>query len=194
MNTLNSRTTIINSIERRRRRGFTLFESLVCISAGFVIFTITFQLLRAALEIDGGNGARGAGFSASAQSLDRLVQQFRDDAHAAVGASPAVADGATAKWTFQFPDERRVEYLASDRAITRTEYHADQVKTRDAFWLPSDTMLHWLLTTAENHPASATLSLEQAKDDREPQAKRSLKIEATLSRDQAVAVVQKKKS
>lgn len=94
-----------------RRRGSSLVELMMCMTAGSTLMLVAIGLVHQTLTVS----------SQASQQVDhdrtlaRLATQFRRDAHAATEAS---ADAET-ELRLSLSDETEVIYAAADRKITR---------------------------------------------------------------------------
>lgn len=113
-------------------------------SVGSVIFGLAIAVVHTCFRLDANLRRERQAWA----SLERLGEQFRDDAHAAEAVAVAfpgresstpVAQGdATppAAWIFRLPGNRQVEYSVSAEGIARIERVANKVRSRERYALP----------------------------------------------------------
>ena len=169
------------------RRGFTLVEVLLSMSIGTVVFFAAVELLVVAMDTDSGRGAALRGV----QSLDRLVEQFRDDVRHAIEIVPRHDGKAASGWTMKLPDNRRIEYAAKDQLLERTAYTAEKVSARDAFALADVSAGLELLPSGK--PTTAGLILQKTfevtapREAKEMAAANAMRIIAPIGSDNRFA-------
>jgi len=118
-----------------KRLGFTLIETLVVIAGSAVVLATATALLHSMFKVDQATRQHAAG----QQTLRRLAEDFRDDAHAAVKLSAVEsADKKSPGWEFQMTEPgQKVRYEAHPDRLTREEHAAGKVLRRDAYRLPA---------------------------------------------------------
>jgi prepilin-type N-terminal cleavage/methylation domain-containing protein len=143
----------------KRRRGYSLVEMIVVISAGTVLAGLAVTLLGALLHASGTINEEVRGIVA----VRRLSEQFRDDAHAALRAEALPKDGASAVagMRFELATGHTVAYELLPTVIERTERVDDAVRARESFFLPPGTIAAASLSTAAVAPVATE---EQAKN------------------------------
>ncbi len=167
------------SFSKRSRRGISLLETAAVMAVMAVLAPMAVGLLYTLMEVEGASRRR----IVEEVALSRLADQFRRDAHHAVGlAILSTTDAADeAAWRFLFQDGRAAEYRvgsATDR-IEWTEVSDDQVMRRKTFQLPSGVRV-----SIDETPL-AKLRLTRAEDDdtRASRCVRPLAIEAVMGLD-----------
>lgn len=150
---MNSAVLNAKKLDRgQSRRGFTLVEALVSITIGSMLFAGAVELLRSAMHVD----STSTSAAQESQSLDRLVEQFRND----VWQATAVRSAPPQLCTISLSDNRRVEYARDGAMLLRTVYERDKPTSRDAFAVGDDTTVQIDLQPAKE-PTEAVLVLEQ---------------------------------
>jgi type II secretory pathway component PulJ len=117
-----------------KRLGYTLIETLVVIAGSGVVMATATALLHSMFKADGATRDRAAG----EQTLRRLSDDFRDDAHAAVklSAIEAAAVKTPPAWEFQMPESaRKVRYEAAPGRLMREEQVSGKMVRREAYRL-----------------------------------------------------------
>lgn len=129
---------------RAVRQGWSLIEVVTAVTLGSVIFGLAMVVAHGFFRLDQSLQTERQTWA----SLDRLADQFRDDAHAAKsvalaepkrGAAKAGSDadaGSLAVWTFHLAGQRQAQYTVSTGGVTRIERVAGKVLSREGFSLP----------------------------------------------------------
>jgi prepilin-type N-terminal cleavage/methylation domain-containing protein len=122
------------------RRGHSLIEVMVVIALLGVLLSATGVCLHGLYRVD--QQARQAVGHAAA--VDRLLLQFRADAHTAVEVNVLQARGERPPGiVFTERDGRKVEYGQQGRYLVRTVTHGDAVVHRDGYRLQPGTVTKW---------------------------------------------------
>jgi hypothetical protein len=126
------------------RRGASLIELLVIMSACTVVLTLTGVLITRVMRVQ----IQSRGFVAAERAAQRLSDQFRNDVHCARN---AVADTAGRnKHVFlrlDLADGQKIEYARTGDNIARVEYASGQPEWREEFICPAASEL-----SVEQHP------------------------------------------
>lgn len=115
------------------RRGYTLIEMLVAITAGIVVMVVAAGMLNTLMRLEQQSHKR---FTERA-AVARLADQFRRDAHAALEATPIApeegkpADGLA--WRFTLADDHRVEYRSDLEGLLRTKSLGDRTTAEERY-------------------------------------------------------------
>lgn len=124
------------SFSKRSRRGISLLETAAVMAVMAVLAPMAVGLLYTLMEVEGASRRR----IVEEVALSRLADQFRRDAHHAVGfAVLSTTDAAEeATWRFLFHDGRQAEYRVEAGAgrIEWIERSDDRVLRRKTFQLP----------------------------------------------------------
>ncbi len=154
------------------RRGISLLETAAVMAVMATLTPMAVGLLYTLMEVEGAFRRR----IVEEVALSRLADQFRRDAHDAVGFAILSTTDTTeeAAWRFLFQDGRAAEYrvgAATDR-IEWTEISDDRVIRRKTFQLPSGVRV------SIHETPLAKLRLTPTKDNGRPAA-----IEAAIGLD-----------
>lgn len=118
----------------KRRRGFSLVELLVVIAVSSTIVALSVGLLHLLMQMqrDARDQLRGR------MTLQRLTDQFRDDAHAAMQLRPVQAanESSGPAWELQLGPDHRIEYRVEEATLVRTEHAGGDVLGRESYLLP----------------------------------------------------------
>ena len=174
----------------KRRKGFSLVEVMVAMAVGSVLMAIVVGLLYTLMETDRTSREHLRLRIAAA----RLADQFRRDAHAAVGLTgpPDVAeDGAEVLpvWELELPPDRVVEYRVEGHSLLRTERAGGEVVKREWFGLPPHAVASIERSGEQGQPI-ATLRIVPDVDPPGTPAWRPLRIDAVLALDHRFANVE----
>ncbi len=131
-----------------RRAGVTLTQMLVVIALTGVITTAAITTIITMLRLEG----RTTQMWLSQQTLLRLSDDFRSDAHAAKFAEITTQNGAPAL-IFQDKSEstKSVTYLVVQHQVTRRETDGDKLLRTEVYRLP-DSQVTFGSTTSKNDP------------------------------------------
>jgi len=127
-----------------KRRGVSLAELLLTMSACTVILTMSAGLIHRALHTQ----SKSRSFFDTERSAMRLSESFRRDVHAAQDAAIGTAaqdEGLLLR--LQFSGSQLVEYRQAAGRVERTLHVNGSVRSREAFVFAADTQL-----TAEKVP------------------------------------------
>lgn len=124
---------------KTRRKAYTLVEMLVVISITAVLLSLVTmalgRMLRATREVHAGGGQQLA--------WDRLLEQLREDAHAAVEAEVREAAEGPAVLSLTLPAGRTVSYQATPMGLQRQVEVAGQTEHQDWFRIQQAESLRW---------------------------------------------------
>jgi prepilin-type N-terminal cleavage/methylation domain-containing protein len=155
------------------RRGWTLIEVVAAIAVGSVIMGLGIALLHLLLRLDRETRedlrARAA--------LARLAEQFRDDAHGAVG--PASTPPHPGPWRFPLRGDRVAEYVQEADGLTRVERAGNEDQRRESYRLPAGTAVSVEVEESKSGRMAVLRIVPGDKEPREPAAY-SVRIEAAL--------------
>jgi hypothetical protein len=165
----------------RRRRGWSLLELLVVISAATLLLTIAAGLVFQMLKVGGAERSRVV----AANNMERLGRDLRADAHAA----SKVVDLSGGRLLLSLPEGRVVEYSVRGREILRTVRHGEKVHHREEYGLPSGAGPRFESLRDGTRPLIAiVLGADPARPgSRVEPGYRDYRIEAVLGRDAALA-------
>jgi prepilin-type N-terminal cleavage/methylation domain-containing protein len=113
------------------RRGFTIVELLVSMTAASVVLALVGGLLTALWRAEGTQHRHLAG----ATTLHRLANQLREDVHQAVDVAPLGAEGNVALGRLRLADGRDVEYRRIGRGIERLEVVSGRTHRSESYAL-----------------------------------------------------------
>ncbi len=161
----------------RSRQGWSLIEVLTAATVGGIIFGLAVVVAHGFFRLEENLRSERHTWG----SLNRLAEQFREDAHAAravvlsqpksqppqPGADGKVEPGAA--WTFRLAGNRQVEYAVSDQGVTRIERVAGKVLGRQRYALPAGTTAR-LKPPAPPGALVALRIVPEALADRQPAA------------------------
>jgi len=174
-----------------KRRGVSLAELLLTMSACTVILTMSAGLIHRALHTQ----SRSRSFFDTERSAMRLSESFRRDVHAAQDAAIGTAaqdDGLLLR--LQFSGSQMVEYRQAAGRVERILHVSGSVKSREAFAFAADTQL----TVEKASPHLVVLSIVPPPDAPGPADRPlltaysrpvSLRAEAVLARNSSLVDV-----
>lgn len=120
------------------RRGMTLVELLVIISACSIVFTTSAVLMHRVMHTQ----KKTRAFFDVERSAVRLSDQFRRDVHQATAATvDADATGEKPFLQLQLPNDRTIEYRHSNGDLLRVESREGTAVSREEFPFPDDADL-----------------------------------------------------
>lgn len=134
------------------RRGYTLIEMLVAITAGVVVMAVATGMLHTLMRLEQQSHKR---FTERA-AVARLTDQFRRDAHAALEATLIAPEegkpvGGLA-WRFALADDHRVEYRSDLEGLLRTESLGDRTTAEERYAFATTVRAAVDLDSSENVP------------------------------------------
>jgi prepilin-type N-terminal cleavage/methylation domain-containing protein len=163
------------------RRGFTLVELVVVMTAVAVILTATSVLMHFVLQMDTEVRQR----THTVATVGRLAEQFRRDVHQARGEAVLAGDHHAAE--LHLPGGRIVKWRVDEqRRLIRTEQARGIADREDSFTLPQGTTAG-LESQSQGAARVVTIRIESP-DTGGP----SLAIAALASRDERLAVEEEK--
>jgi prepilin-type N-terminal cleavage/methylation domain-containing protein len=115
------------------RRGFSLIEMIAVISVSAVLTGIAISLLLVLLRAE----HRGRSHLAESDSLQRLADQFRRDAHAATDVTVNATDPT--RWQFNSPGTQVVRYMPHSEGIWREEEMLSENRRMEPYVLPKNS-------------------------------------------------------
>jgi len=117
-----------------RRRGISMIEMMVMMTAVFVLLGMTVIVLQLMMRLD----ADGRGRLERAGSIGRLSRQFRSDVHAASEVEVVASDAKRPAGLRMTPERNRtIDYQAQgDGRLSRVETVGGKVAHRETFILP----------------------------------------------------------
>lgn len=180
-----------------RRRGISLGELLVAISAVAILIGLSTRMIHRVMHAH----SKATAFQRGEQQALRLSSQFRRDVHAA---STAVIDDLQGAKILQLTDDQRrqVEYRMSEQSLVRTtsrntaSSQQDAAPAREEFMFPGNVAFQIEKLEA---PPRLALVIETQTHSRPnppprgagagiPSVPFAMRIEACLARDSAAAV------
>lgn len=151
-------------------RGHSLIELLVVLAVSSSLLAVTVALLHTLFQMQ----QDGRKHLQDRRTVERLAEQFREDAHAATQLRPLAAGAGAAEgpgWELPREGDLRIEYRLHANQLLRTEREKDKVLRRESFALPPDTSV--TMGTAQTTPGLVTLRIGRA-----------IRIDAALALDQ----------
>ena len=148
----------------RRRRGYTLVESLVALTLLSVTLTTVTLTLHTLYKAD----RRLRDELDRESELQRLAAQFRTDTHTAETATvgPLTNDGsAKNRLDLTLGTGRKVQYSVFPERIERTLHQAETVEHRESYRLPPSASATWQVQENRSPPMVA-LAVEFRSGDR----------------------------
>jgi hypothetical protein len=145
---------------------------------GSAVFGISVQFLK--LTMQSTEGARDR--VNATESLARLSERFRADAHAAREIAVSQQNDKTTRWIMRFVGDERVEFEPRDGQVLWTKYRAEKVEARDAFLLPQQASVRIELEPKDK-PAIASLLVKIGADRGDESAGHLLGTDAKIGRD-----------
>jgi type II secretory pathway pseudopilin PulG len=144
------------------RRGASLVELLVIMSACIVILTLTGILLTRVMRVQ----IQSRGLEAAERAAQRLSDQFRSDVHRA---SDVVVDDANqeqrAFLRLAFADNHKIEYSRAGDLVSRVESTSGQPAWREEFICPAASEFS---LKRETHPSRLALTVFMKVSDATP--------------------------
>jgi hypothetical protein len=140
---------------RSHRRGVSLVELLIVMSACTLVLTLSIALIHRMMRIQ--SNARS--FEQVERSALRLSTHFRQDVHEAQDATPNAAsakDGVFLR--LEGDQERSIEYRLDDSAIIRRCFNGDKLIGQEAFDFGTSVEID---IQEETSPRTLTLSLAE---------------------------------
>jgi type II secretory pathway pseudopilin PulG len=166
----------------KRRRGLSLVEVVVVMTAASVVLGTTATLLYTMMRAE-----RAARHEIQRRAvLGRLADQFRSDAHAATGCVPLVREAGqneASLWRFNLPGEAAVVYQNDPEGLARTERAGGSEKRRESFALPAESTAR-IEVPSGTTPAIVSLWIVPAGQSAAQPPGGPVRIDAVLGRDQ----------
>ncbi len=175
-------------MKTNKRRGFSLIEMSAVIGVSTVIAGMAVWLLHVSMQ----KTRHGQNHLAAHNTIARLAETFRRDAHAAVaiGEEQNAADPATcSNWLFTLASGRVVRYTFEAGGLSRAEYaslpankkDSQKAFSRDVFVLPPGVVVSMQLHPP-SQPRMASLLVSSPPADARPRMY-PLRIDAAVSSD-----------
>ena len=118
----------------KSRRGASLVELLMVMSAGTVVLTMSAGLIHRAMHAQ----SRARAFADVELTSVRLANAFRRDAHEATGAELAEADaGERVFLRLTLPDNQTIEYGRREANVLRVLFEGSRSVAREEFAFPA---------------------------------------------------------
>jgi hypothetical protein len=122
----------------KSRRGASLIELLMVMSAGTVVLTMSAGLIHQIMHAQ----SRARAFADVERTSLRLANAFRRDVHEATGAELAEADaGERVFLRLTLPDDQRIEYGWREANIVRVLLDGSRSAAREEFAFPAGVEL-----------------------------------------------------
>jgi type II secretory pathway component PulJ len=172
------------SASMRARRGYSLIELLVAITAGTAVMAVAVSLLAMLLGVDGQVRRR----SLARAALDRLADQFRRDVHAALDLKPVdnpPADPAQ-EWQLQLPSDRTVRYRLRAGEVQRIEQAGGKPQAVESYAIHPDAGAA-IQVDRDSRPPTVSLRFTQESPRPVARATLALEIDAVLGSDRREA-------
>jgi type II secretory pathway component PulJ len=170
----------MTAIRDKQRRGHTLVEMIVVISVWSVLLGGVAVLMSSLWRIE--HASRD--HTAMLNSISRLADQFRADAHSARTAtlSSDQAESAADGLTMNLASGERIEYRAEAGRVNREERLGDEVKRRESYAFTPDGKVHFEIGKS-GRADLLSLSITRALDPdlHEPSEKRTTRIDAAVA-------------
>jgi prepilin-type N-terminal cleavage/methylation domain-containing protein len=161
------------------RRAFTLIEMVVVMALASAMLGMAVALLVTLLRAE--RAVRD--HVGHAAQVNRLAEQFRRDAHAAVRVMPGTKENNQSGGVrFELAADHAVTYLPGDGEIVRTQWEGARVRGQDSFSLLPQSKVSWSLPSG-SRPAMVSLRIELPG----PPAGSVVSIEAVVARDHRFA-------
>jgi hypothetical protein len=167
---------------RHFRRGITIIELILIMSALTMVLGLCAGLIHAVLRLD----RTGRSYVVETTTIGRLSRQFRGDVHAATRARPIGDGGAFAPGLeLALPGDRTILYQSRDRSLVRTQQHGEILERREIYTLPYCPVPRFAVETP---PGQTWASLRLPRNTRPDAGPNSLyhelAIDALVGRDQ----------
>jgi hypothetical protein len=135
----------------KSRRGVSLIELLLIMSACTVILTMSAALMHRVMHTH----SKARAFGDVERTSLRLANQFRQDVHAANDANVGTDLGKGVILRLQLPGEERIEYGHRQGKVTRVTWEANKATSREEFAFPAEIELQ----IRRNMPRMVLLSI-----------------------------------
>ncbi len=146
----------------KRRRGVSLVEVIIVVGASTMVLTVGMGLMHKLLRSE-----RSAAESLiHANSHARMSLQFREDAHAATGASVEGEPGAEQTLRLTSDEGTAISYAQRDRFLIRAESRADGDARYEQYRLPRDVRVQFAVN--ENGPLTVAELVWARTSDADP--------------------------
>lgn len=132
-----------------KRRGISLVELMLTLSACCVILTLSAGLIHRALHAQ----SKARLFFDGERSASRLGQAFRRDVHDANSAATGEGESLL---RLEMPGGQTVEYRLSSGRVERTLRDGESVRARESYVFPADAQI----LVANDPPRVFTLSID----------------------------------
>jgi prepilin-type N-terminal cleavage/methylation domain-containing protein len=164
------------------RRAFTLIEMVIAISVAAALTGVAVSLLLVLFRAE----QSGRSYIAQAETLRRLADQFRRDAHAA--ARVAVNQSDPQGWQFDLAGDSIVRYTKDSDGLRREEEKSAKNVGTETYTLPKDSTPAIEVDRAAKPPV---VSLTIKPGDASLRPGREFRIDAVLARDLRFATPRK---
>lgn len=166
------------------RRGYTLIEMVVVMTAAATIMGLVVGLLFLLMEF--GEGSREQ--VAQGVALRQLAEQFRCDAHAAGELAAADEPGAKdseAAWKLRLAEDHVIDYRVDEAELVRIERAGGKVVRTSGFSLPEDAVVS--IETVEEAPRIVRLEIAPGGGPASRVGPHRFRVDAVLAKDRRFA-------
>ncbi len=169
------------SLYGRRRRGMTLLETMLVISAGAIILSTMLVALHAMYR----SHALARNENMAARTVVQFSARFRADAHAARQTTMAVDSQQNAeRFEFRISSGDWIRYVVGEQGIERTRESVGNLQHRELFRLPEGSRVTWD-NEVDGAPgiAAVVVSYPVGSEDESLAGQRKIRIEAAVGLD-----------
>ncbi len=166
----------------RRRRGYSLIETLLVISAMAVVFGLCASMIHGLLRLDRAGRAR----LNEAATLSRLARQFRQDVRAASTSRSSGKDDPRQELVLSVPPDRAIEYRWSKGRVLRAERAPGRADRHETYRLP-DRAAPRFQVLDEHGVVWVSLGLDRKPDIASLIPSRGYRVVARLGKDRGQA-------
>jgi hypothetical protein len=175
------KAAIIGRRPRRARRGITIIEVLIVVTAVTMMLGLCAVSIQLLMRLSGDGVSRYG----AAVALERLSRQIRDDAHSSDSGQIDVdrkADGKPWSLLLTLAPDHSVAYQSQEGAVVRTESAAGKVVRRESFALPASGAARFLLRE-EGPSRLVALVVTRGPGKSQTEPPRSLEVVAQIGKD-----------